>query len=175
MPGVNRARGCGPRLVGKCFSWKTPPRQLAGAALAGPEKRFGGAVRADARRVEALACGQNGPYCDSGRPVPPCRAACIAASNRPFRGGCVRLLPGGGAGKGGVSGCGPAACAMRRKLRFLRPTTPGGAWMRPSAGRLSCFFATQRPARAPRRGSAAGRAPARKPMPAGAKKGGQRG
>ena len=77
--------------------------------------------------------------------------------------------------EGSVSGCGPAACAMRRKLRFLRPATPGGAWMRPSAGRLSCFFATQRPVRAPRRGSAAGRAPARKPMPAGAKKGGQRG
>ena len=97
---MNRARDCGPRPFGKCFSWKTPPWQPAGAALAGPEKRFGGAVRADARRGEDFACGQNGPYCDSGRPVPPCRAACIAASNRPFRGGCVRLLPGVGAGKG---------------------------------------------------------------------------
>ena len=64
----------------------------------------------------------------------------------------------------------PAVCVMLRKLRFLRPATPGGAWMRPSAGRLSCFFATQRPVRAPRRGSAAGRAPARKPMPMRAKK-----
>lgn len=72
--------------------------------------------------------------------------------------------------EGSVSGCGPAACTMRRKLWFLRPATPGGAWMRPSAGRLSCFFATQRPARAPRRGSAAGCAPARKPMPMRAKK-----
>ena len=64
----------------------------------------------------------------------------------------------------------PAVCVMLRKLRFLRPATPGGAWMRPSAGRLSCFFATQRPVRAPRRGRAAGRAPARKPMPMRAKK-----
>lgn len=170
MPGVNRARGCGPRPVGKCFSWKTPPRQPAGAALAGPEKRSGGAARADARRGEDFACGQNGPYCDSGRPVPPCRAACIAASNRPFPGRFCAPFAGLRLCGRCVSRYRPAVCVMLRKLRFLRPAMPAGAGKLLTASLLSCFFATQRPVRAPRRGSAAGCAPARKPMPMRAKK-----
>ena len=69
----------------------------------------------------------------------------------------------------------PAVCVMLRKLRFLRPATPAGAGKLLTASLLSRFFAMLHPACAARWGGAAGRAPARKPMPAGAKKGGQRG
>ena len=171
---MNRARGCGPRPVGKCFSWKTPPRQPAGAALAGPEKRFGGAVRADARRGEDFACGQNRPSCDSGWPVPPwnglycgLKQAVPGRFCAPFAG--LRLC-----GRC-VSRYRPAVCVMLRKLRFLRPAMPAGAGKLLTASLLSRFFAMLHPACAARWGGAEGCAPARKPMPMRAKKGGQRG
>ena len=72
--------------------------------------------------------------------------------------------------EGSVSGCGPAACTMRRKLWFLRPATPGGAGKLLTASLLSRFFSMFHPACAARWGGAEGCAPARKPMPMRAKK-----